>query len=83
MKHVFSGAYSPGKFINTKIFSVGCYGLIPKKNGKGMKKTEVKVRVSGLCMDAGSVYEKAREICKKLDSGEYDGPKNVRVKGGE
>ena len=82
-KHEYSGCCKPINGIapcNAQTFSVGVYELIPKKSGKGFKRSAVKVRVRGNVSDEKRVYEMAQNICKMLDHGEYVGPKTVWVK---
>lgn len=57
-------------------FSVACFEYIPKKSG-GVKRGPVKVRVKGRLERPQAVYYKATEICRQLDAGTYNGPKNV------
>lgn len=82
--HKYSGQCAPGngRMLANNTFSVGCYEVGPKANGKGEKRIgAVKVRVSGYVSNTGAVYNrKAEEICDQLDAGTYFGPKNVRAK---
>ena len=80
MKYDFDGSCKPGEgYAGQSTFSVGIFPILPKASGKGTKRGAVVVRVKGLCSDPGSVYERAREICKALEEGKYQGPKNVSV----
>ena len=79
--HWFSGSCAPGgnTYVTCETFSVGIFEWVPKKSGKGLKKSAVKLRVSGLVSNPQPVFEKAVEICKSLDAGTYTGPKRVLV----
>jgi hypothetical protein len=78
-KHDYSGNCAPtNKYCIWETFSVGIFEWIPAKFG--LKKSKVKVRVSGSTYEPEEVYAKAEEICKQLDSGTYNGPKNVRAR---
>ena len=72
-KHDFSGSLAPDINGTTKFrvdtFSVGCFQWLPKKNGKGLKKSAVKFRVRGYVRDAEDVYSAAEKICRELDAG--------------
>jgi len=72
-KHYYSGNFDPAGFKNPYAmlytFSVGCFQCLPKSGGKGLKKGKVKVRVKGLVSNPDLVYQKAEEICQKLDNG--------------
>lgn len=79
-KHDFEGSCAPlGKeiFGNQFTFSVGIFQWIPKSGGRGLKRSAVKVRVSGLCRYPEKVYALARRIANELDMGAYTGTKNV------
>lgn len=78
--HAFSGACAPGalSYMNMETFSVGIFEWIPKST-KGLKKSPVKVRVSGPTSQPEMIYKKAREIVAQLDAGTYTGPKKVKV----
>lgn len=81
MKFEFSGMCSPEKtqqIYNT--FSVGIYPMMPKTNGKGLKKGKTVVRVSGRSENPELVYAKAKEIAELLEKNEYTGPKYVKLK---
>lgn len=81
-KHDFDGACTPGNdrvIHNQKTFSVGIFQWVPKNNGKGCKRSPVKVRLKGLFQKPEAVHAKAREICGLLDAGTYSGPKHVDV----
>ncbi len=83
-KHGFIGACAPGEQkvfmgFNQLTFSVGIFEWIPKSGGKGVKKSAVKVRVTGPCSNPEAVKAKAEEIVAQLDAGTYSGPKNVKV----
>jgi hypothetical protein len=82
MKHEFDGSLKPGQHTSAYVqtFSVGCYELVPRADGKGTKRGKVKVRVSGPVSDPSAVYTKAEEILQALDAGVYSGPKTVRVR---
>jgi len=83
-KHGFSGACDPSSnkkwAVYTGTFSLGIFEWVPKADGKGFKKSAVKVRVSGATSRAEAVRAKAEEIAKLLDSGTYSGPKNVKIR---
>lgn len=81
-KHGFDGAWADRgmTYIHNVTFSYGVFEWLPKSGGKGLKKSAVKVRVSGPTHKADAVKAKAEEIVALLDAGEYTGPKNVRVK---
>ena len=80
-KHDFSGAYAPGGLsgFNNNTFSVGIFQWVPKANGKGLKKSAVKVRVKGYVSQPEKVYEAAKRICAELDAGTYTGKRYVSV----
>ena len=60
-------------------FSLGVFQWVPKSGGKGLKKSAVKVRVKGFVRNTANVYDKAREICLKLDAGETISQKSISV----
>lgn len=84
--HSYAGEASPlggGKYdawFTQESFSVGVFEWVPKKDGSGLKRGPVKVRVRGLVVDANAVADRAREICAALDAGTYTGPRHVRVR---
>lgn len=83
-KHEYSGAWAPPRdgsrfFSQSNTFSLGIFQWVAKDSGKGLRKTAVKVRVSGPTHTPETVYAKADEIVKALDAGTYAGPKNVTV----
>jgi len=81
-KHGFDGSCAPTapRAWSSQIgFSVGVFQWIPKSGGKGLKRSAVLVRVKGFVRDAQKVYEKAREICAKLDAGEIIDRKSISV----
>lgn len=80
-KHGFSGACRPGGEYPGQFttFSVGVFEWVPKASGKGVKRSAVKVRVSGLTAQPERVDAKAAEIVAALDAGTYKGPKHVRA----
>lgn len=61
-------------------FSVGIFEWLPKSSGKGGKKGVAKVRVSGDVSNSVNVFAMADKIKRELDSGTYQGNKNVTVK---
>ena len=81
MIYDFDGKCKPrGKdYAGQYSFSVGIFPILPKASGKGTKRGKVVVRVKGLCSDPDTVYNKAKEICRALEEGKYQGPKNVSV----
>jgi hypothetical protein len=84
-KHYFEGACAPdGKYnhnIHFLTFSVGIFEWVSKSgNARQGKKGKVKVRVSGPITKQNFVNVTASYIVLRLDSGNYDGPKKVRVK---
>lgn len=78
-KHGYSGSWAGGN-LRCETFSYGVFEWLPKSSGKGLKKSAVKVRVSGPVSLEAAVEAKAKKIAALLDAGEYKGPKNVRVK---
>lgn len=82
-QHAWYGNYDPAHYTplygNYYTFSVSCFEYLPKSSG-GLKRGPAKVRVSGRRDKPEKVYEKATEICRLLDAGTYDGPKNIVVK---
>jgi DNA primase len=81
LEHDFSGACEPGKsHYSHQTFSLGIFQWVAKSGGKGLKKSKVRVRVSGPVHEAEAMREIARNICKELDTGTYNGPKTVQVK---
>jgi hypothetical protein len=48
-------------------FSVGVYQWLPKTSGKGLKKSKT-IRVKGYVAEPDRVYEKARQLCRKLNA---------------
>jgi hypothetical protein len=81
LEHDFSGACEPGRAHGVhQTFSLGVFQWVAKAGGKGLKKSSVKVRVSGSVYEAERVREAARKVCNELDAGTYSGPKAVRVK---
>ena len=81
-KHYFDGICKPGgkEHFTNKTFSVGIFQAIQNSSGKGLKRSPVKVRVSGLCSMADMVYSTAKMICEQLDNGSYCGKKSMSVK---
>lgn len=81
-KHGFDGSCAPGSMAGWSGqvgFSVGVFQWLPKSGGKGLKKGSVKVRIKGYMHDADKVYEKAREVCAKLDAGWVPERKSISV----
>jgi len=79
-KHGFSGACRPGSgHASHGTFSVGVFEWVAKAGGRGVKKSAVKVRVSGSTGHPERVDARAAEIAAALDDGTYTGPKYVRV----
>jgi hypothetical protein len=80
-KHEFGGACDPSSHIyhHNLTFSVGIFQWVPKAGGKGLKRTAVKVRVTGFSSRPEGVYEAARKIVAELDAGTYTGKKHVRI----
>lgn len=82
-KHGFDGSCAPGgaaHFGSQQIgFSVGVFQWLPKSDGKGLKRSAVKIRVKGWVSDAERVYAKARELCQRLDAGESVDQKSITV----
>lgn len=60
-------------------FSLGVFQWALKTDGKTLKAGPVKVRIKGFYRDAANVYDKAREICAKLDAGEAVSQKSFSV----
>ena len=83
--HGFSGSCSPtscgewGGHYHT--FSYGIFEWVPKAGGKGLKKSAVKVRVSGNINNEAVVRKECERIIVLLDAGTYTGPKNVKCYG--
>lgn len=50
-----------------------------RSNGKALKHSKTKVRVTGPVDDWASVTAKAQEVCDQLNAGTYNGPLTVRV----
>ena len=80
-KHGFDDACAPrSETSHFQIgFSLGVFQWVPKSGGKGLKKSAVKVRVKGFVSNAGCVYDKAREICLKVDASETISQKSISV----
>ncbi len=81
-QHDYHGACAPGNAPPTWTsrhfrFSVGCFQYLPKANGRGVKRGPVKVRITGFTRSPELVYEKAAEVCRQLDAGTYNGPRNI------
>ncbi len=70
-KHDFYGEWAPGNphSLRSATFSVGVFQWLPKLNGQGIRKSEVKCRIKGYTNKPEDVFAKAREICKELDEG--------------
>ena len=82
-KHDFDGQCRPKikyHFDSLRTFSVGCFEILQRKDGRGTKRSGVKVRVRGYVSNPEAVYARAREICAQLDAGTYSGPKTVTVR---
>lgn len=75
-KHDFVKSFVP-KMCAT--FSVGVFEWLPTKDGKHLKKSKARVRVSGPTSDPEAVYSVARVVAAQLDAGKYAGPKTVSV----
>lgn len=80
-RHAYFGSCAPGEggWSGQQSFSLGVFEWLPKSRG-GVKKSKIKVRVSGQVSDPEPVYERAKAICDDLDAGRYNGPKHVVVK---
>lgn len=80
--HDYSGVCSPNpdNYILAKTFSVGVFKWIPTKDGKGVKKSAVIVRIKGYSFNPEPVYQMAERVCKELDNGTYSGTKTITVK---
>lgn len=75
-KHDFFGACDPRVEISTyNTFSVGVFRWERKSSGRGLKKSPVLLRISGLVSEADRVYSEARRWCDALDRGE-EAPRN-------
>ena len=48
-------------------FSTGVYQWLPKASGKGLKKSKT-IRVTGYVAEPARVYEKAQELCERLNA---------------
>ena len=69
-KHDYSGSWSPGQAPGMcQTFSVGVFQWLPKANGKGLKKSAVKLRVRGSSSYPGKVYHYAETACDDFDMG--------------
>jgi hypothetical protein len=80
--HEYSGACAPGDYGGVwDTFSVGVFEWVPRKSGRGTKRSKAKVRVKGPSEHPERVYAKAREIAAQLDTGTYAGPKTVVIRG--
>lgn len=66
----WDGAYVPGSefMASCRTFSVGIFQWVPKVGGKGLKRSAVKTRIRGLVANPQEVYQKAREMCDKLNN---------------
>jgi len=71
-----TASYLSSRYKQT-FFSVGIFQWIPTKDGKGLKRSPVRVRVRGQCLYPEKVYALARQIVNELDMGAYTGKKNV------
>ena len=80
-KHDYSGSCAPecNDANRWDTFSVGCFQWIPKTSGQGLKKSAVKFRVKGYVSNPEKVYQKAAEICEKLDNGWIPNTKSITV----
>ncbi len=81
-QHDYHGACAPGNAwlaLTSRHFrfSVGCFQYLPKASGSGVKRGPVKVRITGFTHSPELVYEKAAEVCRQLDAGTYNGPRNI------
>lgn len=80
--HWFDGKCKPNTenfHSSMQNFSLGIFEWVARDSGKGIKRSSVKVRVSGSVSCPEKVEEKAKEIVALLDAGMYEGPKNVKV----
>ena len=78
--HDFDGSCAPVKGgVEWGTFSVGIFQWIPKSSGKGLKRSAVKYRIRGRVSNAGSVYSRARTVCKKFDDGWFPKSKSEVV----
>lgn len=57
----FDGDCKPAPGEN--MFSVGIFQWVPKKGGKGVKRSKAVCRVNGSVEEADQVYQRAEEIC--------------------
>ncbi len=82
-KHDYSGNCGPygAEYFSNTTFSVGCFRWIPKAGGTGLKKSAVKIRIKGYSFDPQKVYDKAEEICRKLNAGWLPKTKTIFVGG--
>ena len=80
-RHGFDGACIPelGRRSRWDSFSVGVFCWVPTKDGQGVKRGNVQVRVIGSTRDADAVLRKAADVAAALDADTYSGPKTVRV----
>lgn len=81
-KHDYSGSCAPGGAVysNQQTFSVGVFQWLPKANGKGLKKSAVKLRVRGYSSQPGKVYHYAETACDDMDMGIPYEMKSITVK---
>jgi len=70
-KHDWSGSCRPHGmcYMANRTFSVGIFQWVPQKNGKGLKKSAVKYRIKGYSSFPNDVYDRADEVCKRMDEG--------------
>lgn len=55
---------------NQEFFTLGIFQVEGKARGKQLKRGKVQLRVKGMVNKPGATYAVARDICKKLNSGE-------------
>lgn len=83
-QHDFDGQCNPSggnEYSSSQnTFSVGIFEYVTKKNGLGLKRGPVKVRVRGPVGALWRVHAMAKRIRDELDRGVYRGPKQVTVR---
>lgn len=62
-----------------RYLTVVVFQWVPTVSGKNLRKSGVKVRITGRISQREAVYSKAREICLLLNSGIYTGYSKVTV----
>jgi hypothetical protein len=84
--HVFEAGCQPvkadGRLSGYHTFTISIYPWVARSSGRGVKRGPAVVRVNAYSVDHKMAFERAADIVRQLDAGNYAGPKKVNLKNG-